>query len=181
MPAINTRPNTKLAMDFQVNKLSVRLSILSDAYFPANKAKASLVNLPTKNAGIIYNALILEIPAAKNNGVVGRGSKEYAKTNSCPFHIFSFNLDPKNSTSSFLDLLINLFAMEGIYSVRIYLPKTEPITPIISTGHTAKPKVICRNTIMVKAGRKGKGTISNNKAPTNTNIYCHHIRLLILY
>jgi len=28
---------------------------------------------------------------------------------------------------------------------------------------------------MVNAGRKGKGTMSNNNAPMKTNKYCHHI------
>ena len=68
--------NKKLAIDFHDNIFSIMLSKFSVAYLPASNAKASLVNLPMKNAGIIYQAFILDIPAAKNNGVVGSGNKE---------------------------------------------------------------------------------------------------------
>jgi len=38
--------------------------------------------------------------------------------------------------------------------------------------------MICKKTMIVKAGGKGKGTTSNNKAPIKTNRYCHHIQLM---
>ena len=59
----------------------------------------------------------------------------------------------------------------------IYLPKMEPATPITITNQMFKPNIICKKTMMVKAGRKGKNTTSNKKAPTKTNRYCHHIFL----
>lgn len=69
-------PKAKLRMDFHDNKLSIIRSMLSEAYFPASKASASLVNLPMKKAGMIYLAFNLDIPAAKNKGVVGIGKRE---------------------------------------------------------------------------------------------------------
>jgi hypothetical protein len=38
--------------------------------------------------------------------------------------------------------------------------------------------MICKKTMMVKAGGKGKGATSNNNAPIKTNRYCHHILLM---
>jgi len=35
--------------------------------------------------------------------------------------------------------------------------------------------MICKKTMMVKAGGNGKGTTSNKNAPKKTNRYCHHI------
>jgi hypothetical protein len=63
----------------------------------------------------------------------------------------------------------------GIYNVRIYLPRMDPATPIIITHQIFKSNVICKKTMMVKAGGKGIGTTSNKKDPINTNKYCHHI------
>jgi len=59
--------------------------------------------------------------------------------------------------------------------VRIYRPKIEPATPNKITNQMFKPNIICKKTMMVKAGRKGKNTTSNKKDPTKTNRYCHHI------
>jgi hypothetical protein len=38
--------------------------------------------------------------------------------------------------------------------------------------------MICKKTMMVKAGGKGKGTTSNKKDPRKTKKYCHHIFLM---
>jgi len=54
----------------------------------------------------------------------------------------------------------------------------EPITPMMITGHTGRPNVICKIIIMVKAGGNGRGVISINNAPKKTNKYCHHIVFL---
>lgn len=72
------KPTVKLANDFHDNKFSIMLWLFSDAYLPKWIAMESLVNLPIKNAGIMYNGFILAMPPAKNSGVVGRGNKEYA-------------------------------------------------------------------------------------------------------
>src|SRR5674476_1188697 len=58
-------PTTKLAIDFHDNAPSIILSACSDAYFPICTVMASLVNLPTKKAGIIYKGFIFAIPAAR--------------------------------------------------------------------------------------------------------------------
>ena len=54
----------------------------------------------------------------------------------------------------------------------------EPATPITITNQMFKLNIICKKTMMVKAGRKGKNTTSNKKAPAKTNKYCHHIFLM---
>jgi hypothetical protein len=118
------------------------------------------------------------MPPARNNGVVGRGNKEYAIITIWLLHPFSFIILPRNSTSSFFDLLKILPAKNGIYKVRIYLPRIDPTTPITITDQMFKSNIICKKTMMVKAGGKGKGTTSNNKAPIKTNRYGHHIFLI---
>jgi hypothetical protein len=109
---------------------------------------------------------------------VGRGNREYAMITSWLLHPFSFIFLPRNSTSSFFDLLKNFPERSGIYRVRIYLPKMEPATPMTITHQMFKSNMICKKTMIVKAGGKGKGTTSNNKAPIKTNRYCHHIQLM---
>ncbi len=118
---------------------------------------------------------IFAIPAATNSGVVGRGNKEYAIITIWLFHPFSLNILPKNCTSSFFDGLKNLPAMKGIYKVRTNRPNIDPITPIQMTIQMFRPNIICKKTMIVNAGGKGKGTASNIKAPINNNKYCHHI------
>src|ERR1035437_6907576 len=73
---IRINPTTKLAIDFHDNAPWIILSACSDAYLPICTVMASLVNLPTKNAGIIYKGFIFAIPPARNSGVVGSGNKE---------------------------------------------------------------------------------------------------------
>ena len=68
--------NNKLDTDSHEKVWSIILSKFSDAYLPTCNATASLVNLPMIKAGIMYMGFILEIPAPKNNGVVGSGNKE---------------------------------------------------------------------------------------------------------
>jgi hypothetical protein len=109
---------------------------------------------------------------------VGSGNKEYTMITSWLLHPFSFIFLPRNSTSSFFDRLKIFPASNGIYKVRIYLPKMEPATPITITNQMFNPNMICKKTIMVKAGGKGIGTTSNRKDPIKTNRYCHHILLL---
>jgi len=53
----------------------------------------------------------------------------------------------------------------------------EPATPITITTQMFRPNMICKKTMMVKAGGKGNGTTSNKKAPIKTNRYCHYIFL----
>ena len=53
----------------------------------------------------------------------------------------------------------------------------EPATPTTITTQMFNPNMICKKTMMVKAGGKGNGTTSNNKDPIKTNRYCHHIFL----
>ena len=69
-------PNIKLATDFQDSAFSMILWAFSAAYLPACNAIVSLVNLPMRNAGIIYLVFIFEMPAPKKSGVVGRGNNE---------------------------------------------------------------------------------------------------------
>ena len=83
--------------------------------------------------------------------------------------------------SSFFDTFKYLFAINGVYKKRIYLPKTEPTTPITITSHTFKLNINCNNNIIVNAGKKGNGAMSNNKAPIKTNKYCHHILLYFIF
>src|SRR4051812_38536830 len=61
----------------------------------------------------------------------------------------------------------------------MYLPRIEPVTPMNITGHILRSKTICKVNMIVNAGRKGNGTTSNNKAPKNTNAYCHHITVIL--
>ena len=63
-------------MDCQEKMSDLILSTFSEAYLPIDKAVASLVNLPTKKAGIIYKGLTRAMPPATNNGVVGKGNNE---------------------------------------------------------------------------------------------------------
>lgn len=63
-------------MVFQLNIPSIMFWAFSEVYFPKLTTMVSLVNLPTKKAGIIYKGFILAMPPAKNNGVVGSGNKE---------------------------------------------------------------------------------------------------------
>lgn len=69
-------PTTKLAIDFHDNATSIILLTFSEAYLPKWTVMVSLVNLPMKNAGIMYSGLIFAIPAARKSGVVGRGKSE---------------------------------------------------------------------------------------------------------
>ncbi|GAB2982075.1 hypothetical protein GCM10027049_18160 [Mucilaginibacter puniceus] len=70
-----SKPITKLVIDCQDNPPDMMDAAFSDAYLPKCTEIASLVNLPTKNIGIICDAFILAIPLARNKGVVGSGSK----------------------------------------------------------------------------------------------------------
>ena len=54
---------------------------LSVAYFPKLMAIVSLINLPTKKAGIMFCGFTFAIPAARKSGVVGSGINEYASMN----------------------------------------------------------------------------------------------------
>ena len=62
-----------------------------------------------------------------------------------------------------------------MYNVRINLPIIEPTTPIIITGHIFRSNFICKKIIIVKAGGKGNGVISNNMAPKKTRRYLYHM------
>lgn len=112
-------PSIKPVIDFHEMTPSIILGVFSAAYLPINTASISLVNFPTKKAGIINNGFILAIPPAINNGVVGNGNKEYVRIIAWLLHPFSFSLAPRNWTSSFLEGLKILFATKGMYKVKI--------------------------------------------------------------
>lgn len=52
------------------------VSIFSETNLPVESARVSLANFPIKNAGIIYSGPNLDMPAATNKGVVGKGNNE---------------------------------------------------------------------------------------------------------
>ena len=70
------KPIAKLSTDFHDVRSSNILCVFSTAYFPMCNMIESLVNLPIRNQGITYLALILDIPAPKKSGVVGSGNNE---------------------------------------------------------------------------------------------------------
>ena len=54
----------------------------------------------------------------------------------------------------------------------------DPATPMTITIQMFNPNMICKKTMMVKAGGKGIGTTSNKNDPIKTNKYCHQILLM---
>ena len=72
-------PRIRPDIDFHESEPSAIAGVFSAAYSPMNTAIVSLMNLPTKNAGIIKYGFIFAIPPAMNNGVVGSGSSEYVR------------------------------------------------------------------------------------------------------
>ena len=73
---INSSAMARLRKDFQEKKPLSMISKFSVSNFPRCTRMVSLVNFPTKKAGMIYKGLIFAMPAATNRGVVGSGKRE---------------------------------------------------------------------------------------------------------
>ena len=114
---------------------------------------------------------IRAIPDAVKSEVVGSGTSVYRSTKSCTFQLLPASFWPMNCMSSFFCCFTTLEDNQGMYRLKIYLPRVEPITPTSNTHHMCSPYLIWNNAMTVQAGGPKKGSKSTPRAARKTKKY----------